>query len=195
MQTIKRVTEAQVHQAIAALDVEGQKPSAQAIRDRIGYGSFSTITKYIKSYDPDAEEGPDEIPSIPEAAAGAIWACAYGQAWSILNGELKKAKEKADEAQALSDELAAALDDQAAMLAKIRQERDNAEAMASRAELIVQRLQESGKANAEKIDQLTAERDRLYQLVQGSLALDEPKPVTKKTTPKRAEKAADKISQ
>jgi cell division septum initiation protein DivIVA len=107
----KRLTEAMVHQVMRQLDLEGVEPKYQAVRTRLGFGSNSTVVKFMRTYDPDQWDGPDEIPEAPENAASAIWETAYSHAWRLFDEKLSYAEKRLQEALAETNALADALDE------------------------------------------------------------------------------------
>jgi hypothetical protein len=113
------ITEKQVHEAASAIDRDGKRPSAPLIRERLGGGSFSTILKYLATWEPDtATEGePDKIPDAPAELLAGLWRRAYVDAWRILEPELVGMREAMEEAQGEAALLADSADQEAAKAA------------------------------------------------------------------------------
>ncbi len=74
------ISKEQVFEAAAALLEEGAAPTVQAVRDRLGSGSFSTINSHLAEWRREhADQAPANIPDIPEkvqAAFNQLWATA-----------------------------------------------------------------------------------------------------------------------
>ena len=98
-----RITEKDVHQAAAELDAQGIKPTTSKIREKLGAGSFSTIGKFLESY--EAPENLDETPETPPELA-AILPSIWAKAWEIATAKFE-GERMAYESQlkALADEL------------------------------------------------------------------------------------------
>ena len=84
------ISKEQVYEAAAALREEGISPTVQAVRERIGSGSFSTISGHLADWKAEhAAQGPADIPPIPEkvqAAFAQIWATAARSAHAQTEG-------------------------------------------------------------------------------------------------------------
>lgn len=82
------ITEEKVHQVADELDREGINPTLQALRERLGGGSFSTLSAYKKSWTEKRkasvrtpiEPTPPEVAEKGEKAAEAIWQLALEHA-------------------------------------------------------------------------------------------------------------------
>ena len=74
------ISRAQVLEAASALQEEGTPPTVQAVRERIGSGSYTTINRYLDEWRKEhAGQAPANIPAMPEKVMGAfqqIWATA-----------------------------------------------------------------------------------------------------------------------
>jgi chromosome segregation ATPase len=74
------ISKEQVYTAAAELREEGTAPTVQAVRERIGSGSFSTINTHLADWKVEnAAQGPADIPAMPEKVQDAfnrIWATA-----------------------------------------------------------------------------------------------------------------------
>lgn len=92
------VTETEVFEVIDSLVREKQEPTIKLIRDRLGSGSFATISKHLKSWK-DKNEKP-LIPKLPEnlqRAAQGFWGFAYKEAelaFKVEREALKAEQEK-----------------------------------------------------------------------------------------------------
>jgi uncharacterized protein YhaN len=74
------VSKEQVFKAASALNDEGIVPTVQAVRERIGSGSFSTISNHLADWKAEnAGRAPANIPEMPDKVMGAfqqVWATA-----------------------------------------------------------------------------------------------------------------------
>ena len=76
-----RITKESVFEAADKLDSQGQEPSVIAIRDAIGSGSFSTVSKWLKEWRGQQQQQqqqavtmPDTVQAIYQKAIAAVWA-------------------------------------------------------------------------------------------------------------------------
>jgi len=173
-----RLTEAEVHAAMAQLDQQGQKPTITRVYDILRRGSYSTIQRMMASYDPEAKEGPETIPDPPEKAVEAIWATAYSQAWHQLAERMESSERALREAREESRSLARALDDAQQDLhatrtalneksEELRLALESARTHESQAFALETKLQTLEEA----LGDAKAERDKLWQQVQRRLEL------------------------
>jgi hypothetical protein len=184
----QRVTEAEVHEAMREIDAEGKKVTAPEIRSRLGRGSFTTITKYMQSYDAEPDDGPDDYPDPPIAAVNVLWRAAYGEAWKLYDIALKQARDRIAELNDTERQLTKALDDMSTMLdATKRQAGDATQLRAMLADCQAQ-LSASERTNellrherAEMLAQLRppAEKPQKPDKRQQSLLTDPAKPTTR----------------
>lgn len=73
------ISEEQVFAAAGALMEEGTTPTVQALRERIGSGSYSTINRHLGAWrEAHAAETPAALPEIPEKVLGA-----FRQVWAV----------------------------------------------------------------------------------------------------------------
>jgi SOS-response transcriptional repressor LexA len=74
------ISKEQVYTAASELREEGITPTVQAVRERIGSGSFSTISAHLAEWKAEnAAQAPADIPAMPEKVQTAfqqIWATA-----------------------------------------------------------------------------------------------------------------------
>jgi colicin import membrane protein len=164
-----RVTEAAVWTACAELDAEGKKPTATAVRERIGYGSYQTILRHVATWlerDPEDDEGPVEIPEPPQSFLQQQWATAYTAAWRLLNEEHARLKEDLAQNREQLDALTADADRLQDMLDKCNQARrteqqgreaaDEAAAKAREETAIAKALADERAAQLARIERATA---------------------------------------
>jgi SMC interacting uncharacterized protein involved in chromosome segregation len=74
------VSKEQVFKVASELNGEGIVPTVQAVRERIGSGSFSTISSHLAEWrDENVGNAPSNIPEMPDKVMGAfrgVWATA-----------------------------------------------------------------------------------------------------------------------
>jgi hypothetical protein len=137
------VTEEEVHAAANELDGKGVKVAIRAVRDHMRRGSFTTISRYLESWEPRLDEIPAAHPcpqSVIDAAARAA-----DQTWKLA--EAAAAGVFAEQKRTLEEELA-------------RASEAVKEAMEERKALLEENLDFIAQAEA-----LVAERDGLKQQV------------------------------
>lgn len=79
------VKEKDVFTIIEELAVEKQEPTIKLIRDRLGSGSFATISKHLKTWKEQNQKA--SVPKIPESifkVAQNLWNFAYKEAEAVL---------------------------------------------------------------------------------------------------------------
>lgn len=114
------ITEAQVHAAAARLDQEGRKVTVLAVRDALGSGSYTTIQKYLRTYEGEPVGEAGEIPDDLLPVFQGVWGRAVQLAQEQAGVEVAKANLERD---ALLDEraqLVAALDQHEAETKRLR---------------------------------------------------------------------------
>ena len=85
------LTEKEVFAAILDLTSEKQTPTIQNIRDRLGSGSFATISKHLKAW--ISKNNNDRLPAVPEPmlkVAEYYWGHAYKAAEATLASDRAK---------------------------------------------------------------------------------------------------------
>ena len=81
------ITREQVHEAAQALLEEGITPTAPAVRERLGSGSYTTINAHLAEWRSQNPQTPANVPEMPERVRSAmhqIWAQATAAAQSGL---------------------------------------------------------------------------------------------------------------
>jgi len=123
-----RLTEEQVHQACKQITERGEKPTSLVLLKELGFGSLSTITKYLKSYEEANKDREDDLPRVVELspdllkvgedAVKKIWVTASEIATAeleiqrtALDTAQKEANTKVEEALAFSDAQTQKIDD------------------------------------------------------------------------------------
>lgn len=150
----------QVFEAAAALSEEGTRPTVQALRERIGSGSYSTISAHLAEWKAQhARPVNENIPPIPEGVQSAfarVWATAakaaqdtlaqQREAFEVLRREMDS--ERADMAAEIK-RLEAVLEEQARSGEKLTAE--------------VDALKRDGQGRAEEVTALKIENTRLEE--------------------------------
>lgn len=184
------VTREQVHQAAADIATEGANPTVHAVRKRLGGGSPNRITPWLAEWR-EAQTPPqvDALPEIPQAIDNAmrhLWALAWQQARAqlaterqALNGAQKAVETEREavlaetrELKALAEERQSRLQEQGVELQRLRLERDEALARATRSEALLEPLRADLEQAREAVlhyrkqsNGLPAECDRLREQV------------------------------
>ena len=74
------ITKEQVFETAAALAEEGTRPTVNNIRERLGSGSYSTITAHLAAWREDSAAvvapAPSDIPEAVQSSFGRVWALA-----------------------------------------------------------------------------------------------------------------------
>jgi chromosome segregation ATPase len=88
------ITENEVFDIIEVLVSEKIEPTIKLIRERLGSGSFATISKHLNTW---REKSEKKLPEMPEAmlkVAQYYWGHAYKAAEAVLSSEREKLKEE-----------------------------------------------------------------------------------------------------
>lgn len=121
----KPITIDLVHQAANEIDHEGKKPKYQAVRERLGKGSYTTISQGLATWKPPAQSAPDCGPIPPEVAeratalAKGLWSTAYTIARKEANRSLDEIAREQQESEARCMKLAELADEQAEQIDKL----------------------------------------------------------------------------
>lgn len=193
-----RLTKEQVHSAAAALDREGKKPTAMNVRDALGSGSYTTILKFLADYDGgEPEDGPPGIPDAPPNALAAVWSAAYTAAWREFRETLENVQTVANrhldavtDLEELSEGLQTRLTEKTRDLEKAL--RDLRDAEERHAKTVATYTGQIAAIDA-TLETVKKERDKLFTIVQRSLALEEPN--DSKPTPKPKKRMEKPITQ
>jgi septal ring factor EnvC (AmiA/AmiB activator) len=129
------VSKEQVFKAASALNDEGIVPTVQAVRERIGSGSFSTISNHLADWKAEnAGRTPANIPEMPDKVMGAfqqVWATAAVVAKEgvetqrqALEGLRREMKQEKSEMKAEINRLEKALEDAQAKAQGLKKELD-----------------------------------------------------------------------
>jgi len=133
------ITEAQVHAAARRLDGEGQKVTVVSVRTALGSGSYSTIQRYLATYEPDLGESLEPMPDDLLPVLDGLWSRALHLAHEVsgvevqrLNGELSRSRVQLDDLLVQMDQLQGDLDHLRILCDQITQDRDQAHEEISR---------------------------------------------------------------
>lgn len=100
MARTSNITFGQVAQIADAMKAAGNRPTARAVRERIGSGSMGTIHKFLQQWQGNGSAEEIEAPELPESIASALMdfvSTEIATACEPLNGLLRHAKEDAAE--------------------------------------------------------------------------------------------------
>ncbi len=173
------ISKKQVFEAAGALTDEGISATVQSVRQRIGSGSFSTISSHLADWKAEhAGQGPANIPDMPgkvTLAFAQVWATAAGaaqeevetqrQALEVLRREMEKDKasmaaeiERLEKAQ---DAAAAKVDGLEEDLETATQGREEAGEQAAELRIENARLDERAKAAEIRAGEFKAQLESL----------------------------------
>jgi chromosome segregation ATPase len=157
----------QVYTAAAELCEEGIAPTVQAVRERIGSGSFSTINTHLADWKAEnAAQGPADIPAMPEKVQEAftrIWATAARSAQE----DVETQREALEAMRREMDKERAAMAEEIERLEKALEE---TAARAAQFEADLTQEREAGEEKAGRVTALTIEKTRLEEQVKAAQA-------------------------
>jgi len=144
------ISKEQVFEAASALLEEGTAATVQAVRERIGSGSYTTVTRHLDEWRKEhAGQAPTHIPDMPEKVMGA-----FHQVWATA---AKAAQEDVDTQrqalEAMRREMEQDKADMAAEIARLEKALDEA---GGRGERQAEELAKEREARAEKDERITA---------------------------------------
>jgi DNA repair exonuclease SbcCD ATPase subunit len=184
---VSRVTKEEVFSKAAELDAKGVKVSVVKIRELLGRGSYSTITKFLEEW--QAEE-PEviEAPEVPEAVAGlmpTIWQVCYAEAEKKFHAERQQRHTEIEQLRAELESTKAATDTLENDLEEATRDLENARAL--HADLIEQK---------QGLEKHIAKQDGLIEGLRAVLESrpPAPKPERDPRTPDMLEAAAPSAS-
>jgi chromosome segregation ATPase len=158
MARTSNITFAQVAQIADTMKAAGTRPTARAVRERIGSGSMGTIHKLLQQYAgkvaaTDEEEDSPELPSSIASALMDFVSTQVAEACEPLNEELQAAKEAAEQIAEENERLERVID-------RLTNERDEAQRNQSVSASLHRREQiehEEAKAELAKLRQQISE--------------------------------------
>ena len=171
------ITSEQVTGAAQTLSNEGIKPTVAAVRERLGSGSYSTITKHLSAWRDSQQPVSEPVVEMPDSvtsAMGKLWITACGEAQAQVKAEREALASSTIEHEAETAELRAEIEhlegETASMADDIKQveaERDaSIDALNSRL-VITARLEERLIAADQLNIQLKEEVEVLHSLIKG----------------------------
>jgi septal ring factor EnvC (AmiA/AmiB activator) len=142
----------QVYEAAGTLLEEGTPPTVQAVRERLGSGSYTTISRYLDAWRKEhAGQAPANIPAMPEKVMGA-----FQQVWATAARVAQEDTETQRQAlEAMRREMEKDRADMAAEIARLEKALEGAEHKASGLE---KALETERKGRGEAQEQVTALR-------------------------------------
>lgn len=157
-----------VFEAADALVESGMRPTLQNVRDKLGGGSFSTLSKFMEEYraqaaaksHPIKEPAPEAISEQLGAVAAEIWATALSLANARLSAEregLEQARAELEQSQAEAIELADQLSDENEQLKSSLFEREH---LIKTLTAQVSELTSNAQKDAAQYTELKAEADK-----------------------------------
>ena len=157
-----------VFEAADALVESGMRPTLQKVRDKLGGGSFTTLSKFMEEYraqaeaksHPIKEPAPEAISEQLSAVAAEIWATALSLANARLSAEregLDQARAELEQSQAEAIELADQLSDENEQLKCSLSEREH---LIKTLTDQVSELTSSAQKDAAQYSELKAEADK-----------------------------------
>ena len=200
------ISKDQVFEAASALLDEGTSPTVQAVRGRIGSGSFSTISSHLAEWKAEhAGQTPANIPDMPEKVIIAfrqVWSMAahvaqedvdtQRQALEAMRREIEQDKadmtaeiERLEKGQ---EEEAAKVEKLEAALEVERQSREEAEGQTAKLRIENVRLDERVKAAERRAEEFKEQLESFQAKFAGAVYARERKPSQRK---KQATKTAD----
>ena len=146
------ISREQIFEAAAALQAEGTPATVQAVRARIGTGSYTTISRHLDEWRKEhAGQAPANIPEMPEKVLGA-----FQQVWATA---AKAAQDEVDTQrqalEAMRREIAKA---QADMVAEIQRLEQALEETGRKVDELEKALDAERQGRADALEQVTALR-------------------------------------
>ncbi len=159
------ISKNQVHEAAAALRDEGIAPTVQAVRDRIGSGSFSTISGHLAEWKAEnIAQGPADIPPMPDKVQGA-----FQQIWATAARSGQEAVETERQAlEAMRREMDKERAEMGAEIRHLESALEEASGRADRTEKALSAAQEAGAGKDQQITQLQIDNARLDERVKAA---------------------------
>lgn len=166
------ITQEQVFATADQLREDGVQPTVQAIRERLGSGSFSTITSHLAAWrEQHAAQAIAEIPPIPDRVQSA-----FEQAWAAATRAAQETMEKEREAldavrqqmEREKSEMAGEIERLEGMVETSDQRIEALEQELAQAKASAQQAQERQQATEQQITDLRIENARLDERAKGS---------------------------
>jgi len=146
------ITRAEVHDGADRIDADGRKPSAKAIRDVLGRGSYTTIENHLATWVPRDQRL--ELPPMPDGLTATVSSLATDLWHDARNAAQAEAKTRVSEAAS----------DVAEARSAAREAGEKADALASELDAARERTAELEEMVAERDRQIDASVQRIRQL-------------------------------
>ncbi len=164
------ITPDQVHTAATALSEEGVSPTVQAVRERIGSGSYTTISAHLTGWRSEhAGQVPANIPDMPEKVGAA-----FHQVWSVAARAAQEDVETQRQAlEAMRREMEKEKADMGAEIERLERGLDAADQRGVQLAQDLGKEQRAGAEKGERVTALTVENARLDERVKAAEARGE----------------------
>ena len=126
------ITEERVHIVADALAAEGQQPKIELVREKLGGGSYSKISPFLRSWKEKQRpvltsvdiELPEDLAKVHRSAAAQLW----NEASRIASEKISRVKSEADEKVLAAESDRNSLEKEIARLEEVIEELENSEA-------------------------------------------------------------------
>lgn len=126
------ITEERVHIVADALAAEGQQPKIELVREKLGGGSYSKISPFLRSWKEKQRpvltsvdiELPEDLAKVHRSAAAQLW----NEASRIASEKISRVKSEADEKVVAAESDRASLEKEIARLEEVVEDLENSEA-------------------------------------------------------------------
>lgn len=166
------ITQDQVFTAANQLREDGVQPTVQAIRERLGSGSFSTITQHLATWrEEHAAQAVAEIPPIPERVQSAFdqaWAAATRSAQEMMEKEREALDALRQQMEREKREMASEIERLEGVVEASDQRLERLEQELGEARLSAQQVQERQQAAQQQMTDLRIENARLDERAKGA---------------------------
>ncbi len=163
MARTSNITFAQVAQIADTMKAAGHRPTARAVRERIGSGSMGTVHKLLQQWAGRANVESNDAPELPSSITSILMDFVQTQiaeACEPLTEELRAAKESADALAEENERLAAKINELEKEVTEGIAGRADAMARADSFRSVSDRQQETIREQQKQLQALTLEVDR-----------------------------------
>ncbi|NJO81562.1 MAG: hypothetical protein HC828_01545 [Blastochloris sp.] len=161
------VTQEMVQQAADALAAAGEEPTLITVHERLGAGSYTTISRFLKAWRNEqavSAAPPDAPPAVQEQLAvfgRAVWKAAIAQAEQDVaqvrtqaERQVAQAQTAVAEAEQVITRLEAAAEEQTRQFVQAQQERDSARSALEKAVVAEQVMNARLEAQTQRLSEL-----------------------------------------
>lgn len=161
------ISKEQVYTAAAELREEGTAPTVQAVRERIGSGSFSTINTHLAEWKSEnAAQAVADIPDIPEKVEAA-----FKQIWATATRSAQEGFETQREAlEAVRKEMGHERASMAEEIERLEGELEETSTKAAQLETDLTAERQAGEEKTGQVTSLTIENARFEEQVKAAQA-------------------------